>query len=302
MQGKSESLDVTALIPAYNRAGMIERAIRSVQAQHPAPPAELIVVDDASTDGTGDIAERLGARVIRHDRNQGPSGARNTGIAAAAHSWIALLDSDDEWLPGHLGNLWQMRGDHVLVADSAIHVGADRTRWQGAATRAPIVLRSPGQLLFPENFVTHSSVLLRTGALRAAGGYTPGMSHVQDLDLLVRVLEHGSGLVVPDLGAIYHGHDDQRSLDRVHMRSVHREVIARYAERSWWDPRLIRSWDGACAWDDARLYWREGRRGASARRLSALLGDPRKLAAVVRMLVWRWRGRRRVSEHSPLPA
>jgi glycosyltransferase involved in cell wall biosynthesis len=295
----AKPLDVTVLIPAYNRVGLIERAIASVRAQRPAPPKELIVVDDASSDDTAAIAEGLGAKVIRHQRNRGPSGARNTGLEAAGQTWVALLDSDDEWMPDHLHTLWSLREGHVLAADSILYVTPTKRRWQGAVSRRPTVLRSPGRLLFPENFVSHSSVMLRRDVALAAGGYPEDMGHVEDLDFLVRVLEHGTGVVASDVGAIYHGHDGQRSLDRVQMRAVHRETIAQYAGRPWWTEGLLRDWDGVCAWDDARLALSEGRRADALRHLGRLLRSPRRSTAVARMLLWRWRGRRQTARLSP---
>lgn len=290
---------MTVLIPAYNRADMVRRALASVHAQRPAVPAEVLVVDDASTDDTAEVAEGLGAKVIHHDRNKGPSGARNTGFEAAEHKWVALLDSDDEWMPDHLQTLWCLRENHVLVADSVVYVTGSKRFWQGAVSRRPTVLDSPGQLLFPENFVSHSSVMMRRDAVLASGGYTEGMSHVQDLDLLVRVLEHGTGVVAPEVGGIYHSHDGQRSLDRAHMRTVHREAIEKYAGRSWWTEGLLSDWDGACAWDDARLALQEGKRPEAFRRLGGIVRSPRRLTAVVRLLLWRWRGRRQMARLWP---
>ena len=294
----AEPLDVTVLIPAYNRADLIARAIASVHAQRPAPPRELIVVDDASSDGTAALAEELGAKVIRHESNRGPGPARNTGLEAAGQTWVALLDSDDEWMPDHLHTLWSLRDDHVLVADSILYVTPTIRRWQGAVSRRPIVLRSPARLLFPENFVSHSSVMLRHDVAVAAGGYPESMGHAEDLDFMVRVLEHGTGVVAPEAGAIYHAHDGQRSLDRVEMRDFHRQTIAQYAGRPWWTEGLLRDWDGVCAWDDARLALSEGRLSEALRHFGRILRSPRRAAAVARMLHWRWRGRRQTARLS----
>src|SRR3954464_2844452 len=93
------TIPVSVVIAAYNRADMLRRAIASVRAQRPAVPAEIVVVDDASSDATADVAEVLGATVVRHPVNRGESAARNSAIEAAAQPWIAVLDSDDEWLP-----------------------------------------------------------------------------------------------------------------------------------------------------------------------------------------------------------
>src|ERR1700704_1147115 len=121
-----ETLPVTVVIPAYQRAAMVERAIRSVQAQR-ARPAEVIVVDDASGDDTGPRAASLGAHLITPEQNQGEGAARNTGLQAAAHDWVALLDCDDEWLPTHLETLWAVRDGHVLIGTAVLGTGGAAT-------------------------------------------------------------------------------------------------------------------------------------------------------------------------------
>ncbi len=94
---------VSVVMPAYNRADTVRRAAESVLAQS-FGDLELIVVDDGSTDGTGDAVRAIDPRVVvvTHARNQGMTPARNTGLARARGDYVAFLDSDDEWLPHHL--------------------------------------------------------------------------------------------------------------------------------------------------------------------------------------------------------
>jgi glycosyltransferase involved in cell wall biosynthesis len=93
---------VSVIMPTFNRADTIRRAIRSVQAQT-FTDWELIVVDDGSTDNTVALIEGCDPRLkIIRQENQGTAGARNAGLSASAGSYIAFLDSDDEWLPHHL--------------------------------------------------------------------------------------------------------------------------------------------------------------------------------------------------------
>ena len=94
----------SVVIPVYNRRALVGRAIRSVLAQQGAD-FEVIVVDDASDDGTPEqVREEFGSavKIVILEENSGVSAARNRGIAAAEGEWIALLDSDDEWLPNKL--------------------------------------------------------------------------------------------------------------------------------------------------------------------------------------------------------
>ena len=93
--------DLSAVIPTFNRERLIGRAIESVLAQS-VRPSEIIVVDDGSTDSTEDIvAGYAGVRYVAQT-NGGPALARNRGVAEASTNWIAWLDSDDFWLPGHI--------------------------------------------------------------------------------------------------------------------------------------------------------------------------------------------------------
>ncbi|HSV27877.1 MAG TPA: glycosyltransferase family A protein [Sedimentisphaerales bacterium] len=93
---------VSVVIPAYNAAGHIKRALDSALAQT-RPADEIIVVDDGSTDGTGDIVRQYADKVrCIAQENAGVSAARNAGIKAAVGEWIALLDADDEWQSEYL--------------------------------------------------------------------------------------------------------------------------------------------------------------------------------------------------------
>lgn len=100
--------DISVIVTSYNVARYIARAIESALAQE-GVTLEVIVVDDASTDGTWDVIESVtDARVkkIRLPGNGGPSVARNAGIEAASGAWIAVLDGDDQYLPGRLSRLF----------------------------------------------------------------------------------------------------------------------------------------------------------------------------------------------------
>jgi len=95
-------LNVSVITPTYNRKNLLKRALHSVINQT-FVPQEIIVVDDGSSDGTKDwVSERFPyVRYIYQD-NSGVSSARNAGIKEAKGSWIAFLDSDDEWMPDKL--------------------------------------------------------------------------------------------------------------------------------------------------------------------------------------------------------
>lgn len=97
---------ISVIIPTYNRAHLLERAVRSVLNQTYSQ-FEVIVVDDGSSDDTPMVVDRLKklderVRYLCHGKNKGPQAARNTGIHATRGDFVAFLDSDDEWLPSKL--------------------------------------------------------------------------------------------------------------------------------------------------------------------------------------------------------
>lgn len=101
---KENTREVSVIIPTYNRAHLIGRAIKSILNQT-YQDFEIIVVDDGSTDNTEEVLKGFNdSRIlyIRHNHNRGGAAARNTGIKAARGKYIAFQDSDDEWLPEKL--------------------------------------------------------------------------------------------------------------------------------------------------------------------------------------------------------
>src|SRR5215210_6649119 len=93
---------ITVVIPTYNRVDLLGEAIDSALAQD-WPEFEVVVIDDGSTDETPQLLSAYGDRVrVIHQENAGESNARNAGVSAARHELVALLDSDNRWLPGKL--------------------------------------------------------------------------------------------------------------------------------------------------------------------------------------------------------
>jgi glycosyltransferase involved in cell wall biosynthesis len=285
-----EPLPVSVVIPAFNRERELPHALDSVAAQLPRPPSELIVVDDGSTDSTAHVASARGARVVGHETNLGAASARNTGVVAARNEWIALLDSDDAWLPHHLATLWPLRHDRVLVAGAAL---ARPARYAGALGSRPLVLDSPARIVFPENLIPASGVLVRREAIIAAGGFDTSLRYAEDFDLWLRVLEHGTGLAVPRVVYRWNRHEGSKSGHRSGPRETQRRIVASYAAKPWWSPQLAERRAAVAEWDDLRQALREGRRAAAARSALWLLRRRERIAGVARLLGFRRRVRRR---------
>jgi len=288
-------LPVSVVIPAYRRPEMVERAVRSAL-QQSRPPAEIIVVDDASGDETGPRAAELGARVITHERNAGEGAARNTGMAAAQHDWIALLDSDDEWLPSHLETLWTHRGDHVVVGTAAL-VAAERRvyGWAGRRTR---ILRGAADVAIPENKLVPSAVMLRRQPALAIGGFRQGMPRAADLELWTRLLTGASGIAIPRVTVLYHVHPGQVTTDRERMWAAHKAVLDGVQPAALRDQVLLRH-EGVVAWDSARAALADGTGTGTALRSLSRLRSPQRMLAVGQLLASRYRSRRLAGRHGP---
>jgi glycosyltransferase involved in cell wall biosynthesis len=292
------TLPVSVVIPAYNRAHMLPNAIRSVWAQLPSRPAEVVVVDDGSSDRTAIVATENGARVIGHSRNRGAAAARNTGVDAATQPWIALLDSDDEWLPHHLATLWAHRDGNVLAGGAARRQGELKgdVRYAGVAANEPLQLTSPAQIVFPENPLPASGVLVRRDAVLEAGGFDPSLGYAEDFDLWIRVLERGRGVALPIVVYRWNGHAGSKSTHRHGPRQAHRQIMRSYAGRPWWSRELLERRETIAEWDDLRQAMRERSVAEAIGSAAWLAARPTRLTALVALLRHRWGVRRRTRE------
>ncbi len=162
---------ISAVIPAYNAERFIADAIQSVLAQT-YEIAEIIVVDDGSSDRTADVAAGFTrTRVIRRP-NGGPGAARNSGIQAATSEWIAFLDSDDIWVP---------RKTEVQLGYVTADVGVIHT-----SRFDPILF---GTLWHRQAYFGPSGALVRKQALLDVGGFgeSRAIMGVEDLNLWLKI-------------------------------------------------------------------------------------------------------------------
>jgi glycosyltransferase involved in cell wall biosynthesis len=170
---------VSVIIPAYNAAAYVLRAIESALAQtHPA--LEILVIDDGSSDRTPGIVAQLPppVRLLRKE-NGGPATARNLGARQARGDWLALLDADDVWYPDKLRVQLEYGADPEV---GMIHCLPDH--------REDVV---PPRLTFAQlwhrNWIQNSSVLIRRSAFEALGGFNEArdLISVEDYNLWIRV-------------------------------------------------------------------------------------------------------------------
>ncbi|MBD2242600.1 glycosyltransferase family A protein [Nostoc sp. FACHB-888] len=192
---------ISVIIPTYNRKHYLERAINSVLNQT-YTDYELIVVDDASTDGTKTfIAEKYpDVCCVSLSTNSGASGARNEGIHLARGSFIAFLDSDDEWLPKYLETQIQYienSTDNVIVFCGCIHQMLDG-KIEKFSCQPWLAYPDLTYHLLSENFIlTASIVVVSKKALDKAGYFNESLKICQDKELFLRLFCLGNAVHVP---------------------------------------------------------------------------------------------------------
>ena len=185
---------ISIIIPTYNRADMLVRAVESVLAQT-YQDFEIIVVDDGSTDHTREALQQFGEQVrYLYQENSGlPAVARNAGIKIARGEYLAFLDSDDCWLPDKLQTQLAVLETHAtvgLVCANAYQINR-RGQRSGRLYHAPGLGKSGPVFLdlLEENFVITSTVMLRREALAMAGAFpeTKKLRVGEDYTLWLRV-------------------------------------------------------------------------------------------------------------------
>lgn len=227
----------SVVIPTYNRAKYIGRAIRSVLAQT-CDDYEIIVVDDGSTDSTRRIVRSFGSQVryIRQ-RNRGPSEARNAGIRAARGQYIAFLDSDDRFTPNKLAEnkayleahpeckflyswYYDVRGKRRILQKVKQYHDLEQFRYR----------------LYRRSFtIRTSTVVVHRSCFDKVGLFHPGYRYSQDWDMWLRLAAHYLG----------HGLRKPLALYRRHMR---KPIPSRERHR-----RIRRTARIAFRWDDMKL-------------------------------------------------
>lgn len=208
----------SVVIPLYNKRPHVARAIDSVLAQV-GPSWELIVVDDASTDGSLSVVaeyEDARLRVLRRTE-PGPGGyaARNEGVAAARSRWVAFLDADDAWAPGMLAELAALRAQYpeaglVCTAWASVEPGRPgkrcsyAQRWSHVGRHRFDLLHYLRRCNRGEGAVCASAVAIEREVLQAAGGFPAGRCRRGgDRDTWLRVLMRTEGAWSPIVGATY---------------------------------------------------------------------------------------------------
>ena len=220
-------MDISVVIPAFNRKQYISRAIQSVLDQSYSA-YEIIVVDDGSTDlTTTSIKQKFPDVQIISQPNQGVSSARNAGVRTARGNWIAFLDSDDEWNKGKLAA-------QVVALEQSPQYEICHTDeiWVRNGTRVNPMRKhaKPDGWIFeqclPLCCVSPSAVMVKKPLLEGVGLFDESLPVCEDYDLWLKIFSRVPVLLVPEKLLIkYGGHDDQLSrkywgMDRFRVSSL----------------------------------------------------------------------------------
>lgn len=236
---------ISVIIPTHNRDKYIEKAIKSVLKQT-YKNYEIIVVDDGSTDKTEKIVKRFvkkHPKKVRYiyQKNKGPSAARNTGIKKAKGKYIALLDSDDEFLPKKLKRqiayikkrpkcrflyTWYYNSNKNGKIDS-------KRRTKRCRSREALQYK-----LYTRQFtIRTSTVLIEKKVFEKTGLFNENYWYSQDWDMWLRIANYHRGYCLQEPLAKYRQHDSNRSSKGV--KRYHKEIKKSILKLSGWDNKKL---------------------------------------------------------------
>ena len=203
------ALRISAVIPCFNAATYLGEALSSI-ARQSRPVHEVLVVDDGSSDGSAEVAERCGATVIRLSSNRGHGFARNVGWRAAAGDAIAWLDADDSWRPNHVevvAGLLERYPEAACASGTLQRFGLDDEVVTGL-----IPPGEPSELLARPSRAGCTPArarIMRRSALEAIGGYDEQQRIAVDFDLWLRLARHHRFVATSEITANWRWHEAQ---------------------------------------------------------------------------------------------
>ncbi len=222
-EAADKMIQMSVIIPTYNRAYLVARAIESVLAQTERPP-EIIVVDDGSQDNTREQVTAFGNQVFYlHQQNSGAAAARHAGIQAAASTWAAFLDSDDYWERDHLERMARAitatEGQASLYfADTMVHTSSgNESYWErrGFAITGEFEMRADATdwVLLPGQPMLLQSSVVNRDAYFAADGFWASLRNREDTHLFYKLGLRATACAVAGVGA--HMTDDDAQENRL---------------------------------------------------------------------------------------
>lgn len=283
---------VSVIMPVYNRAALLRRAVESVLAQS-MPDFELIIVDDGSTDDSLEVARALSESdrrivVVEYSGPHGPGAARNAGLARARAAWVAFLDSDDVWMPDTLARYLEVVAEDVALIGGDYRMadggsGGARTMkqfvfetmlpwWESHPFASRVIdcarlRRDPsslgdrdmiramalGNYLWP----TTSAVMVNRALTIEVGGFPPHMKRTEDMVLWMKLVDKGRCVFVDHVVSHQDVGGRDQGTDARYAGYDRRRRHTAY-EEACWHLRFVRSLPERMLFDEAkRAFWRD---------------------------------------------
>lgn len=196
---------VSVIIPCFNSKSTLLKSIDSVLAQT-YKNYEIILADDASTDGTAELVANLENALIKSvalKNNSGAAAARNAGIRQAKGKYIAFLDSDDTWHPDKLAkqvNKFEKNHLCALISCDSIFVSEEgRVLKRSHVTRPPVQGRNAWKILLAYNFLPTPTVMVKREDAVKCGTFNEKLVVGEDLDLWVRIAHEGEVEIIDEV-------------------------------------------------------------------------------------------------------
>lgn len=219
-------MELSVVIPTYNRYEFLKRALRSIYDQS-LLPKEVIVVDDGSEDATRNIQNDFPQIKYIFQTNQGVSSARNRGIASSNFEWIAFLDSDDLWESEKLA---KHKAFHTLHPKSLMSYTDELWIRDAKVIKVPKKYQKPAEGLFEKSLshciIAPSSACIHRSVFEQVGLFDESLEVCEDYDLWLRIAsEYEIGLINEKLIHKYAGHPQQLSfkhwgMDRFRVQAL----------------------------------------------------------------------------------
>lgn len=285
------TVTLSVVMPCFNAARYVEQAAQSAL-QQLAGTAELVVVDDGSTDGSLDILRALAARypermTLLQTQRVGPYPARNLALNHVRGDWIAFLDADDWWAPNF--------GSAMLAAAQAADSDVAYCGWQNVGIAGP-----RGEPFVPPDYLAEGAVesflhhcpwpihaaVLRHTVVQRLGGFSERMFSSMDYDFWIRMLGVTQRMVrVSEVMAFYRWHGSgqisaAKARQVLHAWQVRRDFVKAHSDLAATLPAARRRElvDGALMAQGRSMFWRRD------------LGEAQPvLRAALRTGAWGWR-------------
>lgn len=287
---------IAVVIPTFNRADLLSRTLDSVFTQT-RTAAEVVVVDDGSTDGTTAYLATLDVTTLANPGGGwGPARARDEGLKQISSDLVAFLDSDDLLLPNalaQLGAALEATPEAPFAFGRSLLASHDDDGWHpaGLMTADPAELERPLQSLFGRNFVPSPGTLARVADVKRIGGYPSAVRWAEDHYFWIRLAQIADPIFVPAVTSVYRMHGGNR-----HTSTLAGAELESFLALAAGDKRLATGLPqrlGVHLCETVTEALRAHRPQECVAALRQGLGGRRSRAAIVRAACHHWRARRR---------